>query len=336
MITRRIGARKRNYVTKSNDLDPQLDDEGGAKGEKIAESEATIEDISVVESDEDQVDDSASEAEASSNESGDARPEFVPTEVPARTRVRGDSLETYGANRSGRDGSFTRRSEAKFVPSEPKIYVAPEDPDAPDEPEFGFPEVAENSQRLFIAIEIPRKIKREFSELARSFRPREHERVRWIEEEAMHLTLKFLGDTPIDQITGIKNALKRAAESSGRFSIKIGRTGCFPSFVDPRICWVGFTGELRRLEQLQGRVEGGIVALGLEADDRTFRAHITVGRTRPGIRGRFAEDIGYSWQHAPLHSSGTSVPVNAIALYRSHIDDTGDTQYQQLANYELG
>lgn len=406
MITR-IGARKRNYVTKSNDIDPWLGGDNDAEGDKKAEPkatskakpaakatskakpaaiakskvkpaakakskpksaakadlepevtseaavtpepevtpaaevtpdpEATVSDTPVTETVEDQVDESESESKSETDsDAPKAKTKYVPTTVPIRTRTRGESLETYGSNRSGRDGVYTRRSEAKFVPSEPKFYVAPKDPNVPEEPEFGFPEVPENTQRLFIAIEVPRTVKRDLVELSQSFRPREHERVRWIEEEAMHLTLKFLGDTPIDKIPDIKIALKRAAESSGRFSIKIGRTGCFPSFVDPRICWVGFTGELRRLEQLQGRVEGGMVALKLESDNRKFRAHITVGRTRPGVRGRFAEDIGYSWQHAPLRSTGTSVPVNAVALYRSHIDDYGDTQYEQLANYELG
>ncbi len=329
------------------DLEPEVTSEAAVTpepevtpaAEVTPDPEATVSDTPVTETVEDQVDESESESESESETDSDApkaKTKYVPTTVPIRTRTRGESLETYGSNRSGRDGVYTRRSEAKFVPSEPKFYVAPKDPNVPEEPEFGFPEVPENTQRLFIAIEVPRTVKRDLVELSQSFRPREHERVRWIEEEAMHLTLKFLGDTPIDKIPDIKIALKRAAESSGRFSIKIGRTGCFPSFVDPRICWVGFTGELRRLEQLQGRVEGGMVALKLESDNRKFRAHITVGRTRPGVRGRFAEDIGYSWQHAPLRSTGTSVPVNAVALYRSHIDDYGDTQYEQLANYELG
>jgi len=325
------------------DLEPEVTSEAAVTpepevtpaAEVTPDPEATVSDTPVTETVEDQVDESESESETDSD-APKAKTKYVPTTVPIRTRTRGESLETYGSNRSGRDGVYTRRSEAKFVPSEPKFYVAPKDPNVPEEPEFGFPEVPENTQRLFIAIEVPRTVKRDLVELSQSFRPREHERVRWIEEEAMHLTLKFLGDTPIDKIPDIKIALKRAAESSGRFSIKIGRTGCFPSFVDPRICWVGFTGELRRLEQLQGRVEGGMVALKLESDNRKFRAHITVGRTRPGVRGRFAEDIGYSWQHAPLRSTGTSVPVNAVALYRSHIDDYGDTQYEQLANYELG
>lgn len=327
------------------DLEPEVTSEAAVTpepevtpaAEVTPDPEATVSDTPVTETVEDQVDESESESKSETDsDAPKAKTKYVPTTVPIRTRTRGESLETYGSNRSGRDGVYTRRSEAKFVPSEPKFYVAPKDPNVPEEPEFGFPEVPENTQRLFIAIEVPRTVKRDLVELSQSFRPREHERVRWIEEEAMHLTLKFLGDTPIDKIPDIKIALKRAAESSGRFSIKIGRTGCFPSFVDPRICWVGFTGELRRLEQLQGRVEGGMVALKLESDNRKFRAHITVGRTRPGVRGRFAEDIGYSWQHAPLRSTGTSVPVNAVALYRSHIDDYGDTQYEQLANYELG
>jgi 2'-5' RNA ligase len=277
-------------------------------------------------------DSTSSEEPAETAEQGDDG--WTPTDVPTRDSARGE--ETYYGGRSGSASGFTRQSEATFVPSEPKIYRAPDAKDDDEEEQFGFPEVPADTQRLFIAIEIPRKLKREFIELAGSFRPNEHDRVRWITEEAMHLTLKFLGDIPNDQIVDIKNALNRAAEATGKFTIKVGRTGCFPSFRDPRICWVGFDGELRRLEQLQGRIEGRLVNLGLEADEREFRAHITVGRTRPGIRGRFAEDVGVAWQHAPLRTTGTRIPVNAIALYRSFLNDKGDTEYQQLANYELG
>jgi 2'-5' RNA ligase len=221
------------------------------------------------------------------------------------------------------------RSEAVFVPQEPKLYVSSSSEEEDDAEPV-------DTWRLFVAIELPRTLKREFIDLARSFRPREYERVRWIEQEAMHLTLKFLGDTPVDRVPDIKAALERAASSTGKFSIRVGRTGCFPSFRDPRICWVGLSGELRRLEQLQGRVEGGLVALGYDREDRKFKPHVTVGRTRPGIRGRFAEDIGVSWRHAPLHSTGTTIPVSAIALYRSYLGETGGARYEQLANLELG
>ena len=227
---------------------------------------------------------------------------------------------------------YIRRTEATFVPQESKIYVPP----VHDDEENDDDEVPANTWRLFIAIELPRVLKREFIDLARSFRPREHERVRWIEQDAMHLTLKFLGDTPVDRVPDIKNSLEQAASSTGKFSIKIGRTGCFPSFRDPRICWVGLSGELRRLEQLQGRVEGGLVALGFAREDRVFKPHVTIGRTRPGIRGRFAEDIGFSWRHAPLHSTGKVIPVSAIALYRSYLGEKDEARYEQLANLELG
>jgi len=79
-----------------------------------------------------------------------------------------------------------------------------------------------------------------------------------------------------------------------------------------------------------------MVALGFEPGERIFKAHVTTGRTRPGIRGRFAEDIGVSWRHAPLHSTGKAISLKSIALYRSYIDDKKGTLYQQLGNYELG
>jgi 2'-5' RNA ligase len=337
-------------VTNSNDNDPKIssesdgtedaiatpiDEESPASNEKqdstpewliaTGEEEPTAESADANESDstEDSDSESATESEG-----------WVPTDVGELDRSRGDI--PYFGGRNGNASGYTRQSEATFKPSDPKIYRAPGVSEFDEEEQFGFPEAPENTERLFIAVEIPRKYKREFLDLAKSFRPGEYERVRWITEEAMHLTLKFLGDTPQEQIVDIKNALNLVAQTTGKFTVKIGRTGCFPSFRDPRICWVGFDGELRRMEQLQGRVEGQLTALGLKEDDRDFRAHITVGRTRPGIRGRFAEDIGISWQHAPLRSSGTQIPVNAIALYRSFLNDQGNTEYQQLANYELG
>jgi 2'-5' RNA ligase len=254
-------------------------------------------------------------AEQSSN------PKTKPPAVPGREYVPFEESNPY-----------VRRTEATFVPQEPKIYVPRASDDEADDEDV----VPAETWRLFIAIELPRALKREFIDLARSFRPREHERVRWIEQDAMHLTLKFLGDTPIDRVPDIRTALERAAISTGKFSIKVGRTGCFPSFRDPRICWVGLSGELRRREQLQGRVEGGLVALGFDREDRAFKPHVTVGRTRPGIRGRFAEDIGLSWRHAPLHSTGNVIPVSAIALYRSYLGEEGGARYEQLANLELG
>ena len=261
---------------------------------------------------------------------------FVSAVVPERDRSIGEEPYHGGRGRGGSSLTYTRQSEANYVPTEPKLYVAPDMEDDDDKDKFGFPEVPENTQRLFISIEIPRAVKRELTDLPKSFIPREYERVRWISEEAMHLTLKFLGDVTIGQIPDIKAALELAAESTGRFQMKIGRTGCFPSFRDPRICWVGFNGELRRLEQIQGRVEGRMVELGFEPDDRKFAAHVTIGRTRPGVRGRFAQDVGASWQHAPLKSSGRVVQVTAIALYRTYLDENENTQYEQLANYELG
>lgn len=221
-------------------------------------------------------------------------------------------------------------SEAVFIPSEPKIIrsAASEEPEEVD---------SLDTWRLFVAIELPRKLKRTFADLAGSFRPREHERVRWIGQQAMHLTLKFLGDTPVDDVEAVKASLARVASSSGKFSIKIGRTGCFPSFRDPRICWVGLAGELRRLEQLQGRVEGSMVNLGFKPEDRIFRPHVTIGRTKAGVRGRLAEDVGMSWRHAPLKITGQQLPVAAIALYRSYLDgEEEEARYEQLANFELG
>ncbi|MQF80795.1 MAG: hypothetical protein FI735_01615, partial [SAR202 cluster bacterium] len=122
-------------------------------------------------------------------------------------------IEPYASHKDVSDRRFIPRSEATYVPKEPKVYVSPDSSEENQEqPEAR--ETPSNTQRLFIAIELPHAIKREFADLARSFRPREHERVRWIDEDSMHLTLKFLGDTPIELIPNIMSSLQNAANST--------------------------------------------------------------------------------------------------------------------------
>ena len=262
-------------MTKSNDKDPWIGGEYTpspeleveAKAEDATETEDTAKTDEIAETPEaivelETVDEPAPDSEKTANESASESDDqesdqisadgFVPSVVPQRDRNIGEEPYHGGRGRGGSSLTYTRQSEANYVPADPKLYVAPGMEDDDGEEKFGFPEVPENTQRLFIAIEIPRAVKRELADLPKSFIPREYERVRWIGEEAMHLTLKFLGDVPIDQIPDIKAALEQSAESTGRFQMKIGRTGCFPSFRDPRICWVGFNGELRRLEPVHG------------------------------------------------------------------------------------
>jgi 2'-5' RNA ligase len=93
-------------------------------------------------------------------------------------------------------------------------------------------------KRLFAAIKIhptARYISL-FNEISSSLR---HERIKWVEPENMHLTLKFFGETDENLIPAIKLATEESLKKSKPFSLNISNTGIFGSRYDPKVVWFG-------------------------------------------------------------------------------------------------
>ncbi|MGH3849646.1 MAG: 2'-5' RNA ligase family protein, partial [Pseudonocardiaceae bacterium] len=77
---------------------------------------------------------------------------------------------------------------------------------------------APESWRLFIAIELSHHVRhriKEHIDRLRSALP--DVRASWTREDNLHLTLKFLGDVPVNQIESLSQALRRAATQTPDF-----------------------------------------------------------------------------------------------------------------------
>jgi len=137
--------------------------------------------------------------------------------------------------------------------------------------------------RCFIAIEIPVEIKEAISEAISPLKKLGQDSIRWVKTENMHLTLKFLGNTPEDRIRSIEAALSRATEVINPIKGEIKGAGAFPNLRRPSVFWVGLEYPPALME-LKKRIESELVALGFEPDDRPFSPHLTVGRVKRGAR----------------------------------------------------
>ena len=95
---------------------------------------------------------------------------------------------------------------------------------------------------------------------------------RWVDPRDMHVTLRFLGETPEEKLPEIEALMRRAAAASAPFELVYGGVGAFDSLADPRVIWVGLDAGLepmRALGELLGRDE-----------PRPFSPHLTLGRRR--------------------------------------------------------
>jgi len=133
--------------------------------------------------------------------------------------------------------------------------------------------------RAFIAIKIPDEIKSKFGEVQRKLRVPGAD-VRWVKPGNAHMTLQFLGDTPVERIGEIQSALSRVAASHRAFDISVEGLGVFPSLRRPRVIWIGIVEGANPLISLQASVVEEMTNLGYESEKRAYSPHITLGRIK--------------------------------------------------------
>jgi RNA 2',3'-cyclic 3'-phosphodiesterase len=180
--------------------------------------------------------------------------------------------------------------------------------------------------RTFIAVELDARLKTALVEAQASLRHSVSPRaVRWVQPEGIHLTLKFLGDTPLDRIEGIKAALAGAAGQVAPFTVTLGGMGCFPDLRRPRVVWLGVHGPTGSLACLWQAVESRVAPLGFPTEKRPFSPHLTLGRVQSYVSGSELRDIGQVVAASAADASGPlgEMAVTAVAYIKSDLRPTG-------------
>lgn len=184
------------------------------------------------------------------------------------------------------------------------------------------------TKRLFIAIKInpDQGFLDAFRMLTVQLR---HERIKWVEEHNIHITLKFLGITEELQIPRIEEVLSGLASGTRTFSFSLRKLGLFGSAYAPKVIWAGIEppGDLAGIMK---DVHDRLATIGFEADRQNLVPHLTLGRINQ-LRDKplFQLIIG---QHKNI-SSGI-ITVDRIFLFESILKKEGPV-YIALQNYPL-
>ena len=166
--------------------------------------------------------------------------------------------------------------------------------------------------RLFLAALPDAATRRRLQQLQRALaRPGE----RPVAGERLHLTLRFLGDTPADRIRPLADALGRLEHP--RCALRLDRTGHFRG---PRILWLGPSRPPAALLDLRDRMDGLANAAGAPADAAPFRPHVTLCRAAaPGRRPARFEPIVWTVDHCALIASHLEPPPRYEVLARREL-----------------
>lgn len=128
--------------------------------------------------------------------------------------------------------------------------------------------------RLFTGIALPEEARAEIVEALTPIR-RAGAPMRWIEEDNIHLTLKFIGEAGGEQVQRIAAALPAAP----RFRLRLHGFGKFPAGAGLRVFWAGVEA-CPPLSALFAAIEDRLAPLGIARDERPFTPHVTLGRAR--------------------------------------------------------
>jgi 2'-5' RNA ligase len=177
------------------------------------------------------------------------------------------------------------------------------------------------SYRLFIAAELPPNIKAELVDTQARLR-RANLPVTWVAPGAMHLTLRFLGETSVALIPNLDGAIRAGLAPYSAMTLRLRGAGAFPKDRRPRVVWAGVGGAVATLQRAQAGIEAALGGLGIVPEPKPFRPHLTLGRLRreadPKQQQRLSDAIRSLPPPEPLEWT-----VERVVLFRSELRREG-------------
>jgi RNA 2',3'-cyclic 3'-phosphodiesterase len=179
--------------------------------------------------------------------------------------------------------------------------------------------------RLFVALDIPEEVRNSLVELVAQLQP-SCQNARWARVEGLHVTLKFIGEAPLEKVEVIKTALS-SIPTRASIPIDFHGLGFFPNERRPRVLWAGIESDAE-LSELASHVETALESIGIPRETRPFAAHLTLAR--------FESPRGVDALHAAIQKSDSldfgRTTAKEFYLYQSVLK-RGGAEYTRLATF---
>jgi RNA 2',3'-cyclic 3'-phosphodiesterase len=184
------------------------------------------------------------------------------------------------------------------------------------------PRTRPGTDRLFVALDLPAPAR----EALAAFRDRADQRIwRPVADEALHVTLVFLGHRPFGISEQVAEVVRASAGPAT--DLALGAALLLPPRRARVLCAEVHDGS-GALAALQARLAEALAAAGLhEPERRPYRAHATVARLRAGERPPRAAAVDGP---EPVAFAG-----EAVTLYRSLLSRAG-ARYEPVLRVAVG
>lgn len=164
--------------------------------------------------------------------------------------------------------------------------------------------------RAFVAIPLPSG----FSDWLRTYKTTFAStvpRLRLVPVASCHITLRFLGELPDEQIDDAVERLSLSLSAMPATSVVLDRFGVFRRDTHPTILWIGPDVVPQALTSLAAKIDLSLSGLGSNGRTEHFAPHVTLGRFARSTRDDEVAAIQAG------SAEPCVVPVTDIVLYES-------------------
>lgn len=191
--------------------------------------------------------------------------------------------------------------------------------------------------RTFLAVDLPPDVKETLIRLTGELAPVERA-LKIVNPDAMHVTVRFLGNVDADRVPLVCEAAEMAAADIAPFTLSLAGLGTFPDGRVPRVIWAGFKQDegFKTLQRLFDLSELALAARGFGGEERRFSPHLTIARVRDHADRSDALRAGEIVRHlTETREIQGNVPVRDLVVYKSELGRTGP-HYSVLGRADLG
>lgn len=174
--------------------------------------------------------------------------------------------------------------------------------------------------RLFVAIRPPEQIRDLLVDATD-----EGPGLRWVGEENLHLTLRFIGEVERPLATDIAAAL--AAIRYNAFDLRVQGIGRFERRSGGAV-WAGVQPR-DKVAELAAKIDRACVLVGLEPERRAFHPHITLARYN-----RSSAEEAREFERRRSNLSSPTFTIERFLLFESRLSRHGP-HYERVASYAL-
>ena len=132
-------------------------------------------------------------------------------------------------------------------------------------------------KRVFLGIKIPQGVSKEVSLFQKELKKIDID-AKFVEEENLHINLKFFGSQSDEIIDKIIDVVSNVVKEFQGFKVTLKGVGAFPSQNFIRVVWIGVLS--KELHELFNRLEERFVEIGILSEGREFTPHLTLARLR--------------------------------------------------------